>query len=177
MKIYGIVFGLALFTCGPGFSTNYFLKSKSRAVHPFYVSVTQVEENLNQKILEISCKIFTDDFEKTLRMHYKEHIDLLSPANTKAMNSLVSDYIEKHFKISVDGKPTILEFVGYEKNEEAVECYFQVNDVAVKKTISIFNDLLFEYKREQTNIVHVTVKGKRKSRQLSNPDSHINFDF
>ena len=168
---------LGLSICCLSFSTQPFSKLKANAFHPFYVSVTQVEENLNQKILEISCKIFTDDFEKTLRMHYKEHIDLLSPGNTGAMNSLVSDYIEKHFKISVDGKPTILEFVGYEKNEEAVECYFLVNNVAVKKTIGIFNDLLFEYKQEQTNIVHVTVKGKRKSRQLSNPDSRINFDF
>ena len=64
-----------------------------------------------------------------------------------------------------------MQFVGYEKDEEGVECYFQVNNISVNKTIGVFNDLLFEYKPEQTNIVHVTVKGKRKSRQLVNPDA------
>lgn len=145
--------------------------------HPFYVSVTRIDENSKEKILEVSCKIFTDDFEKTLRMHYKGHIDLLNPSDRSAMNNVISDYIENHLKISVDGKMQRLQFVGYEKDDEGVECYFQVNSVSVKKTVDVFNDLLFEYKPEQTNIVHVTVKGKRKSRQLVNPDAKISFDF
>jgi hypothetical protein len=145
--------------------------------HPFYVSVTRIDENRKEKRLEVSCKIFTDDFEKTLRMHYKGHIDLLNPPDRTAMNSVISDYIEKHLTISVDGNPVKMQFVGYEKDEEGVECYFQVNNISVDKTIGVFNDLLFEYKPEQTNIIHVTVKGKRKSRQLVNPDAKISFDF
>jgi len=145
--------------------------------HPFYVSVTQIEEKPEQKILEISCKIFTDDLEKTLRMHYDHHIDLLNPSDKNAMNKLVNDYIQKHCKISVDGRQYPLQFIGYEKDEEGVECYFQANNVSVKKTVSVFNDLLFEYKPEQTNIVHVTVKHKRKSRQLVNPENTVTFTF
>lgn len=166
--------GLLFFT---GNATSVIPKNKELNLHPFYVSVTQIEENTKEKILEVSCKIFTDDFEKTLRMHYKDHIDLLNPVNKSTMNTVISDYIEKHLKISVDGKLYPLQFVGYEKNEEGVECYFQVNNVSVSKTISVFNDLLFEYKSEQTNIVHVTVKGKRKSRQLINPNANLSFDF
>lgn len=151
--------------------------SIANSSHPFFVSVTQIEENTNDHILEVSCKIFTDDFEKTLRMHYNRHVDLLHPQDKKAMNDLVNDYIKTHLKIVVDGKAAALEFVGYEQNEEGVECYFQVNNVLVKKSVSVFNDLLFEYKPEQTNIVHVTVRHKRKSRQLVNPENTINFTF
>lgn len=145
--------------------------------HPFFVSVTQIDENSKEKTVEISCKIFTDDFEKTLRMHYSNQVDLLNPADKPEMNKLVNDYINKHFSISIDGKAYPLQFVGYERNEEAVECYFQINNVSVKKSISVFNNLLFEYKPEQINIVHVTVKGIRKSRQLTNPDAKVNFVF
>ncbi len=176
MKLSKILFLSGLLCC-IGIFNSGFVKSKEVNRHPFYVSVTQIDENAKEKILEVSCKIFTDDFEKTLRMHYKDHIDLLNPANKAAMNAHISDYIGKHLLISIDGKPGALQFVGYEKNEEGVECYFQVNNVLVNKTISVVNDLLFEYKPEQTNIVHVTVKGKRKSRQLVNPDSKISFDF
>ena len=146
-------------------------------MHPFYVSVTQIEEKREQKLLEISCKIFTDDFEKTLRMHYDHHIDLLIPSDRTKMNNLVNEYIQKHLKISVDGRRYPLQFIGYEKDEEGLECYFQANNVSVKKTVSVFNNLLFEYKPEQTNIVHVTVKHIRKSRQLINPENTAAFTF
>ena len=35
--------------------------------HPIFVSVTEIEYNAVNKTLEIGCKIFVDDFEKTLR--------------------------------------------------------------------------------------------------------------
>ncbi len=171
-----LLFSFGLLFC-MGNSTSNFLLNREIKKHPFYVSVTQIEENTKEKILEVSCKIFTDDFEKTLRMHYKGHIDLLNPTDKPAMNSVTSDYVEKHLSITVDGKLYPLQFIGFEKNEEGVECYFQVNKVSVSKTISVFNNLFFEYKPEQVNIVHVTVKGKRKSRQLINPNGNLSFDF
>ena len=175
MKISKIIVYMGLLGCIGVLMTSSIILKKSH--HPFYVSVTRIDENSKEKRLEVSCKIFTDDFEKTLRMHYKGHIDLLNPPDRSAMNSVISDYIEKHLTISVDGNPVKMQFVGYEKDEEGVECYFQVNNISVNKTIGVFNNLLFEYKPEQTNIVHVTVKGKRKSRQLVNPDAKISFDF
>ena len=38
--------------------------AKAPALHPFHVSVVEIEHNAEDKSLEISCKIFTDDFEK-----------------------------------------------------------------------------------------------------------------
>jgi hypothetical protein len=32
--------------------------------HPFFISVTEINHNSGDKNLEISCKIFTDDFGK-----------------------------------------------------------------------------------------------------------------
>lgn len=145
-------------------------------IHPFYVSVTQIEENSKENILEISCKIFVDDFEHALRMHYSNKVDLLN-GDKAVMNPLVSDYISKHLSISIDGKTKALQFVGFEKNEEAVECYFQINNPEIKNEVSVLNNILFEYKKEQINIVHVTVRGKRKSSQFINPDARKIFSF
>ncbi|HJY21511.1 MAG TPA: DUF6702 family protein [Hanamia sp.] len=176
-----ILFKLILFSWslmfGSGNFSTHNAENKNLHQHPFYVSVTEIEENTKENLLEVSCRIFTDDFEKTLRMHYTNHIDLLNPTDKVQMNKLINDYVSKHLSIAIDGKLHPLQFVGYEKNEEAVECYFQINNISVKKNISVFNNLLFEYKPEQINIVHVTVKGKRKSRQLTNPDAKVNFEF
>ena len=145
--------------------------------HPFYVSVTQIEENTKEKILEITCKIFIDDFEKDLRKNFNTHVDLLNQADKLLMEKLINDYIKAHLQISVDGKPCLLQYIGYEKDEEAVNCYFQVSDIIVNKTVAITNNILFDYRPEQVNIVHVTVRATRKSTQLVNPDSKASFDF
>src|SRR6476661_2375693 len=36
------------------------------APHPFHVSTTEINHNATDKTLEISCRIFTDDFESCL---------------------------------------------------------------------------------------------------------------
>ena len=92
--------------------------------HPIFVSVTEIEHNAKDKTLEISCKIFTDDFEKALRSTYKTYVDLLKPKDKNAMNKLVADYVQKHLLIKADGKPVTLQFLGYEQDEEGIESFF-----------------------------------------------------
>jgi hypothetical protein len=147
------------------------------ASHPFFVSVTEIQHNSKAKTLEISCKIFSDDFEKTLRQNYKTHVDLLNPKDKAAMDTLVSAYIKQHLQISSDGKLPNLQYMGYETDQGAVWSYFQAENIAKIKTIDINNTLLFEYKKQQTNLLHVTVNGIRKSTRLNNPESKVSFQF
>lgn len=148
-----------------------------KTFHPFFVSVTEIQHNQKEKTLEISCKIFTDDFEKTLRQNYKAHVDLLNPADKTAMDKIVTDYVRKHLKIIADGKPLQLQFIGYEKDEEATWSYFQVNNILSVKKIDVTDNLLYEYKNEQINILHIIVNGKRKSTKLNNPESKVSISF
>jgi len=145
--------------------------------HPIFMSVTEIEHNAKDKTLEISCKIFTDDLEKTLRQVYKTSVDLINPKDKAAMNKLVSDYVQKHLSITVDGKKTTLQFIGYEQQEEGILSYYQVNNIPAVNKIDITNNILYEYKKEQIDIIHVTVAGNRKSTRLNNPDDKASFQF
>ena len=147
------------------------------ASHPIFMSVTEIELNSKDKTLEISCKIFTDDFEKTLRQNYKTTVDLLKPKDKEAMNKLVSDYVQKHFSLTVDGKKAALQFIGYEQQEEGILSYYQVNNITAVKKLEITDNILYDYKKEQIGIIHVTVDGNRKSTKLNNPDDKCNFEF
>jgi hypothetical protein len=158
--------------CILSFATN-----ATKDYHPLFVSVTEIEHNAKEKILEISCKIFTDDFEKTLRAAYKTKIDLLDAKQKLAMDKLVNDYIQKHLKISIEGKPAQLKFIGYEKIEEGIYSYFEIENIVSVKKINITNDLLYEYKKEQMGLVHVSVGGKRQSNKLSNPAKSLVLFF
>jgi hypothetical protein len=72
--------------------------------HPIFVSVTEIEHNAAEKTLEISCKIFVDDFEKTLRKKYNTKVDLQDAKLKSEMNRIVNDYIQNHFYVSNGGK-------------------------------------------------------------------------
>ncbi|MBK7434006.1 MAG: hypothetical protein IPI66_08985 [Chitinophagaceae bacterium] len=160
---------LLLACCSTGLSSN--------ATHPIYVSVTEIEYNAREKSLELSCKIFTDDFEKTLRQGYSGKVDLLGATDKAAMNKLVSDYVKKHLIISVSGKPLNLDFIGYEQQEEGIVSFFQSAVPPGLKKLDITNNILYEYKSEQFSIIHCIVNGNRKSVKLVNPETKTYFEF
>ena len=146
-------------------------------VHPIYMSVTEIEHNAKEKTLEISCRIFTNDFESTLRQGNKGFIDLINPKYKAAMNKLVNDYIQKHLSIQVDGRAVALQFLGYEQQEDAINSFFQVNNITSVKKIAITDNILYEYKTEQISLLHVTVNGNRKSTKIVNPEEKASLEF
>ena len=145
--------------------------------HPIYVSVTEIQHNAKDKTLEISCKIFTGDFENILKSKTKSKINLLQPSDKKLMESLVNQYIQQHLKIKVDGVLKPMEFLGYEQNEDAIQSYFEIENVPTLKKIDVQDDILYEYKSEQISIIHVVVNGNRKSTKLVNPESTLSLSY
>ncbi len=147
------------------------------ARHPIFVSVTEIEHNAKDKTLEISCKLFTDDFEKILRQVYRTGVDLIEPKDKNAMNRLVSDYVQKHFSVKVNEQPVALQFLGFERQEEAIYSYWQANNITAVKKVNVTDNLLYDYKKEQISIIHVIVGGERKSTKLNNPDDKASFEY
>lgn len=150
---------------------------KESAIHPFYVSVTEVNHNAIDKNLEISCKVFTDDFESTLSKNYNTKVDLFQPKDKALVEKLISDYIKKHLVIKLNGKPVALEFVGFEREEEAIWSYFQVSNTPAPAKIEIMNNMLYDAFDKQINLMHVSVGGHRKSTKLNYPDVNAKFEF
>lgn len=146
-------------------------------IHPYYVSVTEIKHNSKEQSVEISCRIFSDDLETALNKLGEGKVDILQAQNKAQVNSLISKYIPQHLQISINGKPVSLKFLGYERESEAIWCYFEVNAVRSVKKISISNDILFAEHEEQINMLHVTVGGERKSTKLDNPKKLAEFGF
>ncbi|MCW3090347.1 MAG: hypothetical protein JWP81_1416 [Ferruginibacter sp.] len=153
------------------------LTVSSGSRHPIFVSVTEIEYNAGDKSLEISCKIFTDDLESSLRKQYPTKIDLLDAKYKTAMNPIVGDYVKKHLAIKTDGKPAVLQFVGFEQQEEGIVSYFEVKNVTKVQKIEVTDNILYEYQPQQMGIIHVMVDGERKSTRLNNPETKAAFSF
>ncbi len=150
---------------------------KAEVMHPFYISVTEINQNAADKTLEISCKFFADDFEQTLEKAYKTQLDITVEKYKPSFDKYIPDYISKHLVISVDGKPMALSYIGFEKDKESVYAYFELRNIGAVKAISITNSLLHDFITQQINIMHVTVGGKRQSTKLNYPETKGAFTF
>jgi hypothetical protein len=147
------------------------------ALHPFHVSVVEIEHNSLAKTLEISCKIFTDDFETVLAKNYKVKVDLINPPDKAAMDTLVKKYILSHLSIKANGKPVVINYVGFENESEAAYGYIEVENISSVSKLEITNTILFDKFDDQMNIMHVKAGGGRKSTKLNYPDKDAVFIF
>jgi hypothetical protein len=146
-------------------------------MHPFYVSVTEINHNQKEKALEITCKIFTDDMEDVLKQNFKTVVDLSDQKQQAKNDKLITEYIRKNLNIAADQKAVQLNYVGYEKDSEAVFCFFEVVNISTVKALDVSNSILQDLTDKQINIMHVSVNGVRKSYKLDYPQKLAKFNF
>jgi hypothetical protein len=153
------------------------LQPESSAMHPFYVSVTEINHNSKEKAIEISCKIFIDDMEAALKQNYQRPVDLANASHKEQNDKLITQYISSKLNINPDGKPARLNYIGYEKDSESVFCYFEIREVGNLKKLDVTNSILQDITDKQINIMHITVNGQRKSYKLDYPNKKASFTF
>lgn len=145
--------------------------------HPLHVSTTEIEFNSKEKSLEISCRIFTDDFENVLAKQFKAKIDLNKPAMHKAMDELVKKYINANLQYKVNGKNFTATYIGFEKDNEATNVYLEIDNVQTLQSLSLTNSILYNLYDDQMNILHVEKLGARKSVRANYPTRELNVAF
>lgn len=137
-------------------------------LHPVHLSVTEITYSEKDKALQMTSRIFIDDLELSIRRDLKdEDLDLLNPGNGKTTDQLVSAYLAKHIKVKVDGKLVQQKYLGSEVEDVAIICYIEMPNIKKLKTIETQNDVIQETHADQSNLVHVTYKGKLKSIRLT----------
>jgi hypothetical protein len=144
------------------------------ANHPFYFSVTELEYSSSRKEVGISCKVFPDDMEETLRLFTQKKFDL-SVENNQEISAALTSYFKKHLGVKVNGKPKDIIFLGYQNDKEATWIYFNIPKVAGVTSIELSTDLMYEYREEQTNIIHLNIDQKRESFKLTSPNTTVSI--
>lgn len=137
-------------------------------LHPLHVSVTEIEYNEKDKALQIISRIFIDDLELSVRTQRKEEsLDLVEPKNGMTTDQLVDQYLRQHFSIKLDGKAARYNYIAHEREDLAIICYLEIENVKKVKSIEVTNTILQETHQDQSNLVHITYKGPVKSYRLT----------
>ena len=158
-------------------SFKWLFSSLLSVLHPFYISVTEINHNAKEKSVEISCKIFAEDLQDILKKNSNRTIDLSAERNKTENDKLVADYVKQHLSVSLEGKATNLVYLGFEKDKEAIYCYFEINNISSVKKLDVTNSILHDFTDKQINIVHATVNGHRKSTKLDYPENKVGFSY
>jgi len=149
----------------------------SLLLHPFYLSITAIDYNEQAHRVEISARIFYDDLEAALKDARDLKIDLINPTDKSATDSLLSAYFLDHLRLSVNGKPVSVRYVGYEIDEDVAWCFLEAVNINRVERLRIDNRILFDHFPKQSNILHVTAYGKRQSTKLDNPERTAVFEW
>ena len=146
-------------------------------MHPFFISVIDIDHNEKEASLEISVRTFTDDLEKMMEKEYNVTLDLSQPNQKGKAEDYINKYMQQKIKLSTNGIKSNLEFVGFEIQKESTWSYFEVKNVKQLKQLNVFCELLFGIDPQQINIIHVKTKGIRKSFELAAPKHSTQFVF
>ena len=138
--------------------------------HPFFLSVMEVEYSSKTKEIGISCKLYPDDLEETLRLYHGKKYDLNKDSKA-ALNEVLDQYFRKHVTIMVNGKPREYAWMGFELDKEVVWVYFNIPKVSGVRSLGVVSNLMYEYKGEQTNIIHLNLDGNKESFRLRSPET------
>ncbi|MCP9201432.1 hypothetical protein MKO06_16090 [Gramella sp. GC03-9] len=142
-KIFFLFFAFTIFT------------SFTSADHEFYLSVTEIEYDKEDRALQIVSRVFIDDMEDVLSKRYQKEISLSYEKDLESNKDLMARYIDQKLKISVNGKPATLNLLGSKFDADQVVLFIEVEKVEDFKKIRVENLILTDLFDSQKNVVHV----------------------
>ena len=133
------------------------------SLHKYYVSVTQIDYIESKQSVQITTRIFIDDFENLLRQRYDENITLADKDELSTVNSYIERYLSDKVKVKINDKAVKINFIGKEYDADIMRCYLEIEDVNSINSFEITNKVLFDLFDDQQNIVKLKINSKLKS--------------
>ena len=132
-------------------------------IHKYYISVTQIEFIEDKQSVQITSRIFIDDFENLLRERYDKNITLAGKDELKIVDLYIERYLKEKLKIKINNEVSQLVFIGKEYDADIVRCYLEIEGVKKIETFEVRNRVLFDLFEDQQNIVKTKINAKQKS--------------
>ena len=132
-------------------------------IHKYYISVTQIDYIEETQSVQITSRIFIDDFEKLLRDRYDESITLAGKDESKTVDLYMERYLKEKLKIKINSEVSNLVFIGKKYDADVVKCYLEIVDIEKITTFEVSNKTLFDVFEDQQNIVKTKINSKQKS--------------
>lgn len=145
----------------------------AKDIHPYHVGSVEVNYNQKTKTFEISAKFFLDDLENALNKKYNKALHFGEDKSKASINTALKNYFEEYLKVKCNNNFININYLGFEEDRESVNIYLESEVIENPQKVEVAVSLLYNFFVDQMNIVHIIVRGERKSSKLSYPDRYL----
>lgn len=139
----------------------------SFSAHKYYLSLTQIEYNSEEKSIQIITNVFLDDIENAINKDYNVDAQLTTKAEVKNIDSLFTDYLNKNLDFKVDNIKKEYNYIGKEYEGDIVYFYLEIENITKVSSIDVKNTILTQHFPEQQNLIKAKANGKHTSKMLT----------
>jgi len=132
------------------------------ALHKFYVSTTSIKYIPEDRSLQITAQVFTDDLEFTLQK-ITSGIKLNPDNNADLVDSLTKKYFQKNLVFKSNELDLPFDYLGKIYRNDLLVAYLEILLDSTIMNFEIKNTLLFDFTDDQKNILHFRSQGIRRS--------------
>ena len=130
--------------------------------HAYHASIAEMRYNGPQKQLEISLKVFTDDFEKALSRGQPAPVRLAAPGPLPSARAAA--YLRQQFVVkTAAGAPLGLQFLGMQAEKDSHWLYCKVTLPRTMAGLQIRHAVLLDVFADQANILNLEAGGRKQS--------------
>ncbi len=146
--------------------------------HPIHVSVCNMDLDPGNGTVDLSVKIFADDFQDLILHKYAVQLQITGQEKPGDLIDSVNRYIGESLQLEINGKKTTgLKFVESRINEEAIWLsYSYKHDGRIRK-LKVRNTLMLETFDDQTNLLILTYNGKQNGYRMDNKTTELTFNI
>jgi len=145
--------------------------------HKYYVSTSLYDFKENLGSLQITIRVFQDDFTEIIKKKYQVDISMNNDINSNEIKSKIRDYLLSNLSIYLDKNKYDLFYLGSEEKNEMIVAYLELEDIPTFKSIELKNTILFDLFEKQQNIIHLKKGPNRKSFILRKNVPNVSFQF
>lgn len=140
-----------------------FRESVTNTAHKYYLSVSNVTYNKKAEALQMTSRFFIDDLENVLSQRTDETILLTESGSLEKHKKLISSYFRTKLRVKVDGELTPINYLGAEVENDQLVLYIEIPAMVEPSQIEMRFTALIELFEDQKNMVHLKIKGVRKT--------------
>jgi len=129
--------------------------SAAAQAHNFHVGLTEISFNPRTGSTEVVHTYTAHDVEALLMNLYQRQFDL----GLEEDQAVFRRYLEKQFRISVNGKPVALQWVGMQANVDTINVFQEIEKTELPPGAVLLDGVLMDFLPQQVNNVNVSGPG------------------
>ena len=141
----------------------FILSPVDKQSHKFYLSLTDIVYDYEEKKLKITCDVFIDDLQNLLKKRYQRDFLLVEGDEYDHTNKYIKKYFADKFSIRLKGDQKQIKYLGKAYRDDKLRLYLYVNNVKPFDQIQISNKILMDLFEDQKNMIQVDNGSETKS--------------